>query len=160
MMQVVVKSKDDQETYDGCVLPTEESDIMETKNWMFNWHQEYVFPDRDILSLKVNGDPNVQALMSYEIDEGFVLIQLLESSPANAHSHGLKITPTMLCCAAQISFDHHCGGFVAINIKLNRKLMAYYARYGAKPTPLKRMYFDTIDSNRLFDVYLKDKGAW
>ncbi|WP_160112403.1 hypothetical protein [Salicibibacter kimchii] len=51
-MQVIVETKDNQETFDGDVLPATESDITETKHWIFDWNQEYVHPERNIVSLK------------------------------------------------------------------------------------------------------------
>ncbi|QQK80459.1 hypothetical protein HUG20_11515 [Salicibibacter cibi] len=154
-MQVIVETKDDQETYDGEGLPATESDIIETKDWIFDWHKEYVYPDRNrnALSLKVNVE--LQAMLSYVIDEGFILIKLIETAPENNHYGGLRITPPMLAVASQHSYDHGFEGYTVIHIKHNSKLISYYEELGAEFIRGDRMVLETIASDRLIQLYLK-----
>ncbi|QDI90441.1 hypothetical protein EPH95_03975 [Salicibibacter halophilus] len=151
---MIVETKDDQEVYDGHVLPATESDITETRDWIFDWHEEYIHPNRNILSLKVHGDPNVQALMSYVVDEGFILMELLESAPSNhSQQSALKVTPTLLAAASVISFDYGFDGYTAIHIKYHPSVISQYQQYGAEIIRPDRMALSTIASTRLIQLY-------
>ncbi|QQK80405.1 hypothetical protein HUG20_11215 [Salicibibacter cibi] len=94
--------------------------------------------------------------MSYVVDEGFILIELLESAPSNHHQQSaLKVTPTLLTAAAVISFDHGFYGYIAIHIKHHPSVISHYQRYGAEIIRPNRMALSTIASTRLVQLYLK-----
>ncbi|AXF55320.1 hypothetical protein [Salicibibacter kimchii] len=101
----------------------------------------------------MNGE--LQALMSYEINEGFILIELLESAPSNSHHAALKVTPPMFAAASSINFEQGFEGFTVIHIKYHPSIISHYKQYGAELIRPGRMLISPIASHLLIKLYLK-----
>ncbi|QQK75342.1 hypothetical protein HUG15_06895 [Salicibibacter cibarius] len=152
-----VHTKDGKETYVGKVSPVTYIEVSKNADyWLFYLRKEYVHTKREVDKLTIIGSDAIQALISYEYRENFLLIHYLESSPFNIGDQSeLMITPSILSTICMKSFHQGFDGFVAIHIKHVNTLIRHYRRFGAKMISKNRIYFDDVASNKLIDVYLR-----
>jgi len=75
------------ETLNTLVLPVTKVDLEEVtkKNgWLFNWKLEFSEPEKQVYKLVAVKEPKViQGLVSFEKDDGFMYMHLIENSPFN-----------------------------------------------------------------------------
>ena len=70
---------------DISILKTSDLKTVSKKNkWLFNWKEEFVFPERDVYKLTiVNNSTIIQGLISLEIKPDHIYMHLVESAPFN-----------------------------------------------------------------------------
>ncbi|WP_407270401.1 hypothetical protein [Radiobacillus sp. PE A8.2] len=147
MNYLKVYNKENTEYYKGItsLLSSEDLLILEQESWFFPWIQEYFTPNRVVHKLLLrNSDYVIQGLISYSYQDNFLLINFLESAPINKTDHGLKISPALITIACIESFKLGFDGFVAMDVKLNTKLIKYYESLGAIYIGRNRMVLDTF----------------
>lgn len=95
--------------------------------WFFDWSKEFTSSDREVFKLQVIGSDEIQGLVSLTIDQGFVLVHLVESSPVNKGSDTKTFSGVgahLFAIACKIRFESECEGFVAFVSKSN--LVSHY----------------------------------
>ncbi|MFB5662665.1 hypothetical protein ACE4RR_12750 [Alteribacillus sp. HJP-4] len=112
--------------------------------------------------LTIAGNDVIQAAISFEYRDGYVLVENLESANWGKESKsGIYVAPTMLAAVCQLSVQAGYEGFVLITSKHNKKnLMDYYAKLGAQQIgSTSRMAINEVTSQKLIDVYLTKGGG-
>jgi hypothetical protein len=158
----VKRKNNDLEIYLGYLEPLKLIDIpvLKEDGWFFPWEEELCNAKRITYKLFVKGSDEIQALISFEEDDGFILIHYIETAPHNFNSNrGYKVAPALISFACINSLRQGYDGFVCLHIKISPKLMRYYESLGAKDIGNQRMAFNTVASMELLDVYLY-KGEW
>ncbi|MFS0614965.1 hypothetical protein [Bacillus subtilis] len=154
-MKVRVHRKlSESETYTGCVNPLKEVDLsaIYKDGWFFDWKNEFDNPCREVYKLTVLGD--IQGLISFKYDEGFVLVNFLESSPDNRHKYGLSVTRPLLAFSCLKSLEVGNDGVICILSKMNPKLIQYYEALGAQYIGNNRLAIFEVESKHLRELYL------
>lgn len=97
------------EALETLVLPVTEADlygINEKAEWLFDWNFELSQPDRRVCKLVAEKEPKViHGLVSFEKDEGFMYISLIESAPFN-RGHGKKYLGVAFNLIAYVCLIH------------------------------------------------------
>jgi hypothetical protein len=101
----------------------------------------------------IAGDNEIQSLVSFGYDDGFILIEYLETAPINRNKDGLIAGAPLLAFACKKSFDVGYEGYVLISIKWNERIIRYYEGLGAMVISKSRMVINPIDSKELVKVY-------
>lgn len=156
-MKVRVHRKlSESETYIGYVELLKESDLsaIYKDGWFFDWRKEFNNPYREVYKLTILGSPDIHGLISFEYDEGFVLVNFLESSPNNRYKSGLIIAHPLLAFTCIKSIEAGNDGVVCIIGKMNSKLIQYYEVLGAQYIGNNRLAIFEVESKRLRELYL------
>ncbi|MDO3413177.1 hypothetical protein QWJ34_25725 [Saccharibacillus sp. CPCC 101409] len=104
-------------------------------------------------------DNRIHGAISYRIDEGFVFIDLLESSPLNRrfitpNREFTNVADILIGQACLISANSGFGGYVAFDAKTD--LVSYYRkRFGAKSIGSQRMFINEDSALDLIALYYK-----
>ncbi len=155
----IVEKKNSDQQYWGYFERIQRKDLPHMKKppWGFTWRNELSNPHREVYKLLVEGSNDIQAGISFEYHEGFILVEVIESAPYNRNdTYGLKVAPTLLAFACKTSFDKGYDGYVAIHIKRgNHKLIKLYRDLGASPLSNDRLALDTFASSQLINIYYR-----
>ncbi|MFB5664250.1 hypothetical protein [Alteribacillus sp. HJP-4] len=96
-MRVIIKTKDTKEYFSGYFDPVTSKDLKSLALWFFNWLEEYDNPNRQVYKLTIAGNDVIQAAISFEYRDGYVLVENLESANWGKESKsGINVAPTML----------------------------------------------------------------
>ncbi|UCZ52929.1 hypothetical protein LGQ02_19445 [Bacillus shivajii] len=155
-MLLCVYTKNNKEVYPGIVKPISAQDVttIAKQGWFFEWEKEYGHPLRHVYKLLIKGTNDIEGLVSFEYEDGFVLVEYLEAAPHNLKEDGLKVGAPLIAFACKQSFDIGFQGYVLISIKWNERMIRYYEDLGAKVFGVGRMGFHPVDSMELLKVYL------
>ncbi|PWA12327.1 hypothetical protein DCC39_06835 [Pueribacillus theae] len=161
MLRVKVHRKlSKSETFTGNVEPLNLDDLPGVSpskhGWFFDWRTEFNNPRREVYKLIILGSPDIQGLISFEYDEGFVLVRFLESSPDNRNRWGLFIAHPLLAFVCMKSFESGNDGIVCIESKINPRLIRYYESLGARYIGNNRLVIFELESIRLRKLYLME----
>lgn len=153
-MKFNVYSKANKEIYLGIVKPLSYEDItkLEGEHWYFDWKAEYHKQNRHVYKLVI--EEKIESLISFEYDEGFILVEFLETAPHNRKGNGMKAGAPLIAFTCLESFEKGLDGYVVIKIKWNEKLIRYYEDLGAKVFSIGRMGFHPVESWKLVNIYL------
>lgn len=142
------------------VLVLEKSDlkhITKKNGWLFNWKDEFEFPDRDVYKLTISGNPYViQGLVSLTEREDHVYIHLIESAPFNRGQEKvyLGIPGNLVAFACKVSFHRGFEGYVSFIAKT--QLIDHYKHtLGAVNISGQLMVINTNSALKLIDKYFK-----
>lgn len=151
----LVHNKKNTENYKGFIEPIISKDLIEIRkvNWFFSWEKILTLPTQ-VKKLIIKGSSDIQGLISFEHGENYILVEFLESAPNNKNRDGLRVAPSLLSYACLQSFQCGFEGFVAIDIKINKKLIRYYQGLGAEFIGRNRMVINSVASKQLIDIYL------
>ncbi|MDO6658651.1 hypothetical protein [Anaerobacillus sp. 1_MG-2023] len=155
----IVEKKNSDQQYRGYFERIQRKDLPHMKKppWGFTWRYELSNPHREVYKLLVEGSNDIQAGISFEYHEGFILVEVIESAPYNRNdTSGLKVAPTLFAFASKTSFDKGFDGYVAIHIKRgNQKLIKLYLDLGASHLSNDRLVLDTFASRQLINIYYR-----
>jgi hypothetical protein len=111
---------------DIVIVPTDEIKTVHKKDgWFFNWKKEFKIEGRQIYKLVINGQQEIQGLISLEpisgVGHNFVEMHLIENAP---HNYGegkvyAGVAGNLVAFACKMSFDLGFDGFVAFVSKSN-----------------------------------------
>jgi len=111
------------ETLDTLVLPVTKADLEKTtkKNgWLFDWKLEFSVPERQVCKLVVKKEPEIiHGLVSFEKDDGFMYMPLIESSPFN-RGKGKKyfgVSFNLIAYVCKLSKEYGFDGVVSFEPK-------------------------------------------
>ncbi|AKP67501.1 hypothetical protein [Companilactobacillus ginsenosidimutans] len=124
--------------------------------WRFDWEMENR-PENSIIQLSTVGSDQIQGLICFEIDDGFVKVKLVESAPKNiGHGNGLDgVGGHLFAIAARASVDNGGQGYVRFMPKTN--LRDYYSSHlRAETLPNGYMILNSVTSKWLVNKYLGD----
>lgn len=120
-------------SYETSVVPITKEDIKriyKKDGWQFNWKTEYKEEGHQLFKLIVEGDSEIQGLISLqEIDtERYIEMHLIESAPHNygRNKRFLGVPANLVAFACKMSFDLGYDGFAAFNAKT--KLVEHYTK--------------------------------
>jgi hypothetical protein len=147
----------------GEVFETEFSRVtskeIKKKDWLFDWHKELKDKTKVIYKMTTVENTNIiQGLISYEIDNKFIFINLVENAKFNRGKEKLYegVGGNLFAFACKTSKDLGFGGFVGFIAKTS--LIDYYNRtLGAVRTIGQRMVIIDDAAEVLIDKYFKNK---
>lgn len=150
--------------YSGDIFDTEfyrllKGDKKEIKNkdWLFDWHKEIDYADREIYKLTIKGNANViQGLISLSIGTDHILIHIVESAKFNTGKDKafIGVAGNMFAFACKKSREMGYEGFVVFIAKT--KLIEHYKEtLGAKLISSQRMIIEDEQANKLINQYFK-----
>ena len=129
------------------------------KDWVFNWHKEVKDKSNQVYKMTtVENKTIIQGLVSFQIRENFIFVNLIESANFNRGKQKLYegVGGNMFAFACKISKDNGFGGFVGFISKTS--LMEYYNKsLGAIRTIGQRMVIQEQDAEILINRYFKNK---
>lgn len=151
-----VYSKSGYEEYKGHAELIIEKDIdqINSQHWFFPWQRYFYKQEHHIYKLVIEGASSIQGLISFEYEEGFVLVHVLESAPYNRNKNGLSIAPPLLAFASMKSLEYGNDGVICIISKFNRSLIEYYEKLGATYLGNSRLAFFELEALCLRRLYL------
>lgn len=145
------------------VQPASEKDLkrlFKKDGWKFKWKQEYKMPCRQVIKLVINGDSEIQGLLSLEVKESgnFIEMHLIENAP---HNYGrskrfLNVAGNLVAFACKMSLDLGFDGYVTLIAKT--KLIHHYENtLGARlASRNNRMIIYPAEAKKLVDLYFKN----
>lgn len=128
--------------------------------WFFNWKQEYKEAGRSIYKLTLEGDNDIQGLISIEPvpDQHYIEMHLIESAPHNfgAAKQYAGVAGNLVAFCCKMSFEMGFDGFVAFTAKTElvnhyRETLGAQVIYGQN-----RMAIATESAKNLVNSYYKD----
>jgi len=152
------------ETLDTLVLPVTQADLKETskKNgWLFDWKLEFSKPEHQVYKLVTEKEPEtIHGLLSLERKEGFILMNLIESSPFNIGKgkRYLGVCGNLTAYGCKLSKELGFNGVIAFDPKT--ALIPHYQKtLGAVLISDRRMAIFEKDAQVLLDKYFPDTEA-
>jgi hypothetical protein len=120
-------------SYETLVIPVTNDEIKvihKKDGWQFNWKKEYKIDSRQIFKLIIEGDTEIQGLISMQevVDERYIEMYLIESAPHNfgKNKRFLGVPANMVAFACKKSFELGYDGFAAFNAKT--RLVEHYRK--------------------------------
>lgn len=123
--------------------------------WKFNWST----PQKDgcdIYELFLKGNLEVEGRIALRIDDSFVEVDIIESSPKNVGSNGeyIGVGGHLFAIACLLSLNNGGDGFVAFTAKTN--LIDHYIKsLGARVLSGQRMCIEEAAARELIKKYLE-----
>ncbi len=134
----------------------------QTHFWRFDWKAEVVRDRHNVVALLLEGFDSVQGLISFEPDDDFVLVHLLESAPHNIGQNKLfrGVPGNLIAYACSQSFQLEFDGFVAFHAK-SELIEHYKVTLGAQQVgSSNRMIIDTKAALKLVQQYFQETDQW
>jgi hypothetical protein len=125
--------------------------------WNFDWKWEFNDLKKEVYKLTiVNNSSILQGLLSVTIENDYVYLNLLESSPFNIGKAKLYegVTGNLVAYACKVSFQKGFDGFVAFTAKTNL-IKHYEESLGAYHFKNQRMIIETESAKKLVKRYFK-----
>lgn len=147
----------------GEIFQTEFSKVtskeINKKDWVFDWNFEIKDKHSKVLKMTTTENKNViQGLISYEIDNNFIFVHLVENAKFNKGKEKLYegVGGNLFAYACKLSFDMGFSGYVSFKAKT--ALTEYYKKsLGAEVAIGQRMYIGNSASLKLINQYFKNK---
>ncbi|MCL1931174.1 MAG: hypothetical protein FWF55_05120 [Treponema sp.] len=159
-----IENADTGETLDTLVLPVTKDDLKEItkKNgWLFDWKLEFSKPEHQVYKLVTEKEPHtIHGLLSLERKEGFVLMNLIESSPFNIGKGKkyLGVCGNLTAYGCKLSKEYGFGGVIAFDPKT--ALIPHYQKtLGAVLINDRRMAIFEKDAHVLLNKYFPETEA-
>ena len=159
-----IENADTGETLVTLVLPVTKEDLKETtkKNgWLFDWKLEFSKPEHQVYKLVTEKEPEtIHGLLSLERKEGFVLMNLIESSPFNIGKGKkyLGVCGNLTAYGCKLSKEYGFDGVVAFDPKT--ALIPHYQKtLGAVLINDRRMAIFEKDAQVLLNKYFPETEA-
>jgi hypothetical protein len=131
--------------------------ITKKNDWNFDWKSEFKDIQKEVYKLTiVNNSSIIQGLLSITIEQDYIYMNLLESSPFNIGKNKLYegVAGNLVAYACKISFQKGYDGFVAFTAKTNL-IKHYEESLGAFHFKNQRMIIETESSKKLVQKYFK-----
>lgn len=124
-----------------------EQDLAATKDWQTKWTTPFAIRLPNKVALRRTDDGELLGLMSYELDEKGLAVEILyvesaRHSNANllraegGHKRYVGIARALFAYAAQVSFDHGFDGVLYFRAKTT-ELVEYYAKEFGAIAPMR-----------------------
>jgi hypothetical protein len=131
--------------------------LTKNKGWLFNWKEEFKYPEREIYKLTIVGNPKIiQGLLSIEIKEDHVYMHLVENAPFNKGKEKVYagVAGNLVAFACKVSFQRGFEGNISFLSKT--QLVEYYANsLGAFHFGGRIMIIETQSALKLIGKYFK-----
>jgi hypothetical protein len=140
------------------IIRNELKAITKKNGWLFNWNQEFKYPERDVYKLTIVNNQNViQGLISLEVKQDHVYMHLLESSPFNKGKTKVYVgvPGNLVAFACKLSFQRGHEGNVAFTSK-TQLIEHYKESIGATHIGGRIMIIDSISALKLINKYFKN----
>jgi hypothetical protein len=144
------------------VLPVTAADlksVTKKAGWLFDWKFELAQPGRKVCKLVTEKEPEViQGLVSFEKDNGFVYMPLIENAPFNRYKNKkyLGVCGNLVAYVCKVSMEYGFDGVVSFEPKT--ALIPHYERtLGAVRISERRMAIFEEDAKNLIDNYFKQE---
>lgn len=142
------------------VTKEEISTVHKKDGWFFNWKREYKEAGHHLYKLVIEGDDEIQGLVSLEPvpDERYIEMHLIENAP---HNYGRKkkflgVAGNLVAFACKMSFELEYDGVVAFTAK-TRLVDHYIETLGAQSLySRERMAIFANSAEILVNSYYKD----
>lgn len=119
-----------------------EQDLAATQDWQTNWTTPYALSLPNKVALHRADDSELLGLMSYELDEKGLAVEIIyvesaRHSNANllsaegGHKKYIGIAKALFAYAIQVSFDNHFDGVLYFRAKTSELAEYYRTRFGA-----------------------------
>jgi len=159
-----IENADTGETLNTLVLPFTKDDLKEItpKNgWLFDWKMEFSNPEHQVYKLVAEKElETIHGLLSLERKEGFVLMNLIESSPFNIGKGKkyLGVCGNLTAYGCKLSKEYGFGGVIAFDPKT--ALIPHYQKtLGAVLINDRRMAIFEKDAQVLLNKYFPETEA-
>jgi len=159
-----IENADTGETLNTLVLPVTKADVevVTKKNgWLFDWKLEFSKPQRQVYKLVAEQEPQtIQGLVSLEKKEGFILMNLIESSPFNIGKEKkyLGVCGNLTAYGCKLSKEYGFNGVIAFDPKT--ALIPHYQKtLGAVLINDRRMTIFEKDAQVLLNKYFPETEA-
>jgi hypothetical protein len=126
--------------------------------WVFDWKQEFKFPERDVYKLTiVNNQSIIQGLLSLQIKSDHVYIHLIESASFNKGQNKIYsgVPANLVAFACQLSFQRGHDGNVSF-ISKSQLIKHYEESLGAVHFGGRLMIIEKKSALTLIDKYFKN----
>ncbi len=131
--------------------------LTKNKGQLFNWKEEFKYPEREIYKLTIVGNPKIiQGLLSIEIKEDHVYMHLVENAPFNKGKEKVYagVAGNLVAFACKVSFQRGFEGNISFLSKT--QLVEYYANsLGAFHFGGRIMIIETQSALKLIGKYFK-----
>ena len=142
------------------VQPASEKDLkrlFKKDGWQFTWKQEYKIPCRQILKLVIDGDNEIQGLLSLEVIESgkFIEMLLIETAPHNygRNKRFLNVAGNLVAFACKMSIDLGFEGYLSFRAK-TKLIQHYEINLGARLVSRNnRMIIYPREAEKLVNLY-------
>ncbi|MCL2327820.1 MAG: hypothetical protein FWC39_04830 [Bacteroidetes bacterium] len=114
------------------VLPLSKPDLLhitKKNGWKFDWKKEYLQPDRDVFKLIIPQQSEIiQGLVSTSKEEGYVMMNLIESAPINfgENKKYYGVAGNLVAFVCQLSKEYGFDGEILFFSKT--KLIEHYEK--------------------------------
>jgi len=170
MLDLFVINADSGEKLSASVRLATENDIASTENWQTDWSTPFAtgLPNRVAL-YRVDND-ELLGLMSYELDQGSLAVEIIyienaQHSNANllhtegGHKRYIGIAKALFAYAAQISIEAGFDGVLVFRAKTSELLDHYQREFGARQVgsydPFRLVIWEDA-AERLISTYRRD----
>jgi len=157
-----IESTQTGESLETLVIPITPDDLKELtkKNgWRFDWKLEFSDKERQVCKLITKIEPSIiQGLVSYEINEGFVYLHLIENSSYNIGSNKkyIGVAGNLVAFVCKMSAESGFEGVVVFEPKT--ALIPHYEKtLGAVLIGKRRMAIFEEDAKVLINMYFNKK---
>ena len=131
--------------------------LTKNKGQLFNWKEEFKYPEREIYKLTIVGNPKIiQGLLSIEIKKDHVYMHLVENAPFNKGKEKVYagVAGNLVAFACKVSFQRGFEGNISFLSKT--QLVEYYANsLGAFHFGGRIMIIETQSALKLIGKYFK-----
>ncbi|NII27354.1 hypothetical protein HB364_19850 [Pseudoflavitalea sp. X16] len=163
LIDKITNSIEDAQTgksYKTEVVPVELTDfktVLKKNGWRFNWRKEHKHAERQLYKILVEGDVNIQGLISLQPVENYIELHLIETAP---HNYGkskkyVGVPGNLVAFACKMSFDTGFEGFVGFRAK-TQLIQHYVDTLGAELIFKDRMCISGISAKKLVNSYYKN----
>lgn len=132
--------------------------ITKKNGWNFNWKSEFQDISKEVYKLTIVNNPNIiQGLLSINIMNDHIYMNLLESAPFNIGGNKLYegVAGNLVAYACKVSFQKGFDGYIAFVAKT--KLIKHYEEtLGAYHFKDQKMIIETEPARLLVQKYFKD----
>ncbi len=132
--------------------------ITKRNGWKFNWKNEFKNPKSEIYKLTISNNPNIiQGLVSFEIKQDHVFLNLIESAPFNIgiNKTYLGVPGNLIAFVCKVSFQRGFDGFVSFIAK-TQLIEHYKTSLGAFNIGGQLMIINNIAALNLIGKYFKN----
>ena len=118
------------DSFQTVVLPLTKADlknVTKKNGWLFDWKREFKVPEWSTYKLTIVDNPDVtQGLVSLEVKNDHVAMQLVESAPFNIGNNKMYegVLGNLVAYVCKVSFEHGFEGNVVFRAKT--KLIQHY----------------------------------
>ena len=147
----------------GDVLETEFHIVskkeIKKKDWLFDWHLELANKQAHVYKMTIkNNQVIIQGLISFQVDNGFVSVNLIENAKFNRGKKKLYsgVGGNLFAFACKKSKELGFGGYIGFVAKTS--LIVYYNNaLGAELALGQRMFIRAESAEKLINQYFKIK---